>query len=399
MLWRLLPVLFCAVFAGCTSAAPPGPDPLPLDSHDVAEPSASAPKPVACEPGRIPTLVVLSDQAASQEQWCADPHTGRRDGPYRSDYFNGQVAEQGHYRDGQRVGIWKRWRWTGEPHMIGEYLDDQRHGSWSIKLDGSKAPIWSGSYEHGQLHGRWVLRSENSRVMRREAVFEHGEPRMWGIYEMGPPSRVEWSEQRVVITRDFADRRFEKVISSPEGIARAHALMAGPSLEKRESSHWSILPLFNLLYGESRTYKGDRLLSTEHFSDGHETHVLRHYHGNGSISLEEHYVNHRAHGPFRMWSGGGRLVLDAHNDEGRRHGRWTRWYFDGQKKETGIYDHGQRVGRWRYWDRQGRRTPPPPDRAEALLAMQVEHARRTQESLTAPDRTPRTPSRPARSPT
>jgi len=78
-----------------------------------ADPPTSAPLRRAdrfCPPG---TEQVGGQPPVGEVVWCEDDD-GRKQGPYRSWYDNGELEEEGQYKDGSRIGVWRFFDEKGE---------------------------------------------------------------------------------------------------------------------------------------------------------------------------------------------------------------------------------------------------------------------------------------------
>ncbi|MFH1845445.1 MAG: glycosyltransferase family 39 protein [bacterium] len=119
----------------------------------------------------------------------------KRDGRHVAYYRNGQQAEQGEFRDGQRHGAWQSWYESGELQTVGEYEDGSGilityyrqggklsegpyqdsvpHGHWR-EWDRDGNLIKEGEYVAGALNGRWRYHEPGAEPPYREIVWEHG---------------------------------------------------------------------------------------------------------------------------------------------------------------------------------------------------------------------------------
>ena len=70
------------------------------------------------------------------------------DGPFFKYYHSGQLAEQGHFKTGLKVGEWKSWRSDGTLVGIFNYSGGALHGKYSL-FDESGYRVKSGKYRSG----------------------------------------------------------------------------------------------------------------------------------------------------------------------------------------------------------------------------------------------------------
>ena len=78
-------------------------------------------------------------------------------------YANGQIKEEGNYKDGKKDGLWKYWDENGKLRYEKNYKDGERDGLWkewfkngqltaeSNYKDGLPDGLWKKWYENGQL--------------------------------------------------------------------------------------------------------------------------------------------------------------------------------------------------------------------------------------------------------
>ena len=74
-------------------------------------------------------------QLSSEEEFKDD----KRDGLRKSYYENGQLEEEGNYKNGKKDGLWKEYYENGQLSSEEEFEDDKRDG------------LWKSYYENGQL--------------------------------------------------------------------------------------------------------------------------------------------------------------------------------------------------------------------------------------------------------
>lgn len=135
-------------------------------------------------------------QADLIEDWCATVGGRRRDGPYRSQYQNGQLAERSQYRHGVLEGRRERWYEDGRRHSVDHHRAGQPHGlaeQW--RPDGTRYS--KGRYENGRRvgdHQTWHYNGQlaeqgSSRAGKLEgpwkSFYANGHPREEGAYVGG----------------------------------------------------------------------------------------------------------------------------------------------------------------------------------------------------------------------
>lgn len=81
---------------------------------------------------------------------------GPSDGPYRDTFPNGQVKEEGFYKNGEKTGLWVYYWQNGEKKVVGTYEKDQPQGTW-VFFDEKGQQIAEGTYKDGKMwDGRFV---------------------------------------------------------------------------------------------------------------------------------------------------------------------------------------------------------------------------------------------------
>jgi hypothetical protein len=114
------------------------------------------------------------------------------DGAWTAWHENGQVQEQGSYRDHREHGLWEWWDENGIRIARGEYEDGARTGPWTYWYeDGTKQ--MDAFYADGVGEGHWVLYHENG-LKCAEGDFEGGEiAGRWTIWDENGAIDVERS--------------------------------------------------------------------------------------------------------------------------------------------------------------------------------------------------------------
>ncbi len=85
---------------------------------------------------------------------------GTREGLWTFWFPNGELREQGPYRDGARVGRWKQWHSNGKPRSEGERADagtqpgSPRTGYWRFWFENGELEA-QGVFVRGLREGHW----------------------------------------------------------------------------------------------------------------------------------------------------------------------------------------------------------------------------------------------------
>lgn len=93
---------------------------------------------------------------------------GQKQGLFRMWRWDGNPSEAGLFQKGQKHGLWKRWYPNGKLMEITSYRDGKRHGVWKqwfwICRDNGcfHLKFREGTYKDGKKHGRWLLWNVNN---------------------------------------------------------------------------------------------------------------------------------------------------------------------------------------------------------------------------------------------
>ena len=116
---------------------------------------------------------------------------GKSDGSFRLWNENGQIMEQGTYKDGK---VWGRWTWwydNGHKKEEGSWNQNGKFGEW-IDWEENGLMNRRETYKDGKLNGFWTKYYDNGKRMS-EGTYENGEKvGKWTWYnEDGTIGRVE----------------------------------------------------------------------------------------------------------------------------------------------------------------------------------------------------------------
>lgn len=76
-------------------------------------------------------------------------------GEYKKHYHSNQLAEQGTFKKGLKVGLWKNWFENGATESTQEYSNGQKHGNfYSYNIEGKM--LEKGFYRSGKKQGYWI---------------------------------------------------------------------------------------------------------------------------------------------------------------------------------------------------------------------------------------------------
>lgn len=91
-------------------------------------------------------------------------------GPFKKYYHSGQIAEQGSYKNGLRIGEWKSWRESGTLIAIYHYSSGSLHGSYSLfGAEGQR--VKTGTYKRGNEKVEPLEKEEMKEKKRKFRLF------------------------------------------------------------------------------------------------------------------------------------------------------------------------------------------------------------------------------------
>lgn len=77
------------------------------------------------------------------------------DGKYVKSYASGNIAEQGQFKNGLKVGMWVSWHISGIKKEVTNWDNGLLSGT-IYKYNEKGEPVLKGRYMHGKKHGVWV---------------------------------------------------------------------------------------------------------------------------------------------------------------------------------------------------------------------------------------------------
>jgi hypothetical protein len=101
------------------------------------------------------------------------PAERRREGPARTYYEDGRLAEEAGYRDGRRHGPFTEWHRNGRVARSGAWEDGLRAGTWRLYGERGQLEEESSYDRRGELHGRFIAYWPTGK-RKAEGRFCHG---------------------------------------------------------------------------------------------------------------------------------------------------------------------------------------------------------------------------------
>lgn len=396
-------------FGPCDDGLPP--DLRPPDwAPRVVELAWSGP----CE-GR---LVEGDSDAANPEAWCEVEVDGAwvREGPYARwwDADKTRPRDDGHYRRGERDGLWFGFAPGGELISRGAWQAGERvgeHVAWYVggaprhrqrfvagleegreegfTDDGALAweTTWRAGLEDGVAtvfgvrglplsRGTWAAGVETG---LHELFFEEGALRESGQLVDGRREGVweTWhtNGRRAEVSTYVADvahgpiERFER-----DGNIAFRATASHGSLEG-EASVWMREGVLGRRVRETGRYEAnerhgpwvgvyddtDQRWRELHYLRGEVFGTLRTWWPNGQLQVEVDLAWGAYQGLMSTWWDDGSSQSRCFWEDGTREGPCVRFWEGGAKKAEGEYRDGLKAPGWRYWDRDGNPLTTPPD--------------------------------------
>ena len=75
---------------------------------------------------------------------------GPSDGPHQDHYVNGQVKEEGSFRNGEKSGKWTYYWQNGKKKTVGYYTKGKPSGTWTY-FGKTGSIIGKGTYKNGKM--------------------------------------------------------------------------------------------------------------------------------------------------------------------------------------------------------------------------------------------------------
>ncbi len=105
-------------------------------------------------------------------------------GTYRMYYENGQLEEEGTYKDGERDGLWKLYYENGQLFKEGTLKKGERHGPYKNYFDNGE--LWEeGTYKNGKQDGLFKLYHWETGQLSGGGVYKDGKKDgLWKSYSL-----------------------------------------------------------------------------------------------------------------------------------------------------------------------------------------------------------------------
>ncbi|MDQ3368129.1 MAG: hypothetical protein M3680_22110 [Myxococcota bacterium] len=267
---------------------------------------------------------------------------GVRTGPRKLYLYGSVIAEENFDRQGKHHGSYVLWRSRNVPRVKGQFEHGARVGTW-VWHDRERRKEREGRYLAGQRDGRWTEWWDTRVVFNAtyRAGRPHGELSYYdrnglelgkvtmtdgtGTLQTFHPNRKPATRQQLV--RGVEEGLYQEL--TPRGKVTREGRYRGGA----KHGVWKEWTADGVLLHE-QTWKRGKL-------DG----SAKKY-AHGTLSLEAHYVDGRASGPYVEHRSGKPAVIGAFAAD-RKHGTWTHHGADGAVVLTASYEDGVLEGPWR----------------------------------------------------
>lgn len=232
---------------------------------------------------------------------------GRRNGPYKSTFPNGQPDRVGEFRAGRSHGEWLLYYPSGQLLQKGRYRDGEEEGEWTSYFPNGQVE-WVQSYDEGELHGL-SRRFNPAGELLVEKTYEHGDL----VSFRGPGAQAAF-QPLPGLTGPVATTFANGKPAATETFD--HNLPTGPA---------------------TFYYASGEVFRRTSFQQGLRTGRLESFYPGGKKLEEEQYLHGELHGRCRYYRPDGTLEREETYRAGERSGPTT--YFDaaGKPQRTDVY--------------------------------------------------------------
>ena len=106
---------------------------------------------------------------------------GKREGPWREYWDNGQLADKEFFKNGVRTGVWEGYWENGQLWNLGVYQNGLRDGVWAFYY--SDGTVWSkGTFKMGKRTGFWVEYFKNGKLWNKGSYKDGEREGLWVEY-------------------------------------------------------------------------------------------------------------------------------------------------------------------------------------------------------------------------
>ena len=127
---------------------------------------------------------------------------------YKKYFHSNQLAENGVFKNGIKVGLWKTWFENGATESTQEYSHGQKHGKFFSYTPEGKMHE-KGSYRFGKKHGYWINYSKQDTMRYKRGVLFVPKPKL--NKEEKAALKIEKEKEREFKKEERLKRKEEKL--------------------------------------------------------------------------------------------------------------------------------------------------------------------------------------------
>ena len=264
---------------------------------------------------------------------------------------NGQIREEGNFREGKREGEWIFYFNRFTPSAKGSYRNGLKHGIWTEYWEDNNLRR-RGEFRDGHEIGEWVSWSAMGSEIEHNSCFsENSRGRFRSFYENGSPKEeypctrgkrngayAEHDAQGNILRRGFYD-------STGAQDSLWESFHAGEKPASRRHYHSGLLEDSVLAWDDA-----GRISEKGFFRAG--TGVLTRY---DTLGGKSQLIDYRNGIPltFHRWHPNGKTASEGTFAEGKKTGLWKDWDVQGKLRESSNYENGMLHGERRFFDSTG----------------------------------------------
>lgn len=99
------------------------------------------------------------------------------DGNFKKFYHSNQLAEEGNFKKGLKIGLWKSWFENGNLKTT-QYWNNGLQTGFYYAYDASGNTIEKGNYKKGQKHGNWINYISKDTVIYKNGIVFTPKPKL-----------------------------------------------------------------------------------------------------------------------------------------------------------------------------------------------------------------------------
>lgn len=280
----------------------------------------------------------------------------------------GDVAAEGQYNFGQRIGAWTRWVGYNDSPMLKElpfkqfkapfmsqanFNDGKMEGDWII-TDANERKVLVVSLKGGQRNGMTTMYLPNGSIYRQMTY--HDSVPVGDMLEVNPKNGElvkagSFDNGRKIVTNSEHYPRNSKQLKSEI------MYLAAPTVMQTADDFWSTTLAKYKAEGEDLRHG-----------------TAKTWYPNGQAQQEGSYQNGKKTGTFTYWHENAQIATTGEYRDDQPEGNWVWYHENGQKSAVGRYTQGALIGDWRWWDEQGKLTKHQTYKGtESAAAEKAEH--------------------------